>query len=94
MIFRGFHRNRARILDQFQVELTELEKALLELDKSDEANEHMRYRLKSTYHHEDCDMEQKNLLQQLRDKQKEYGKVIGQWAKSSSGLYRIQTRPC
>ena len=73
MIFRGFKRLHARILLQLEVEISQLEEALDKLDKEDHADPARRYRLTKTKHEKDWDPMQRNLLDQLREKLKEYG---------------------
>jgi hypothetical protein len=70
---RSFDQVHFRILLQLQVELTQLESAVHELDKSDEENEAMRYRLMKTYK-EGWDIEKPNLIDEMKKKTKEYGK--------------------
>jgi hypothetical protein len=75
-IFRGFKEIHARILSQLQVELTELEKELRELDKGDEHTA-TRYRLRMTVPHKDgMDTVQRDLLDKIKAKTKEYGAAL------------------
>jgi hypothetical protein len=75
-IFRRFGQCHTRILNQLQVEITELEKEMLDLDKADDANPSMRYRLKNTKHKRGWDMAQRNLLKQIKLRLKEYGEGV------------------
>jgi hypothetical protein len=73
MMFRGFRRIHSRVLLQMEVEITQLENALDKLDKEDDADPNMWYRLSNTEHDEDWDPRQKELFDQLLTKLKEYG---------------------
>ena len=73
-IFRGFGQCHARILVQLQVEITQLEKELQKLDKSDLEKEELEYRLRVTgYEEEGCNTTKKELFSELRAKLIEYG---------------------
>ena len=67
----GYVHNRLLLI--LQVEMTELEKALLELDKKDEGNPAMNNRRVSTKHKENGDTELLDLITELKKKTKEYG---------------------
>jgi hypothetical protein len=73
VIFRSFDQVHIRVLLQLQVELTRLESAVHKLDKSDEENEAMRYRLKKMYK-EGWDEDKPELIRKMKEKVKEYGK--------------------
>ncbi|KAH8684299.1 hypothetical protein BGZ60DRAFT_523521 [Tricladium varicosporioides] len=75
MIFRGFKYCHGRILFQLEVEITELERALMELDKADDLDLATRYRLKYA-HKEGWDSAQVDLIQKLRTKLKEYDETM------------------
>lgn len=72
---RSFKYCHNRALVHLQVEITELEKALLELDKRDENNPAMQYRRRNTKHKDGWDTELKDLMEELKAKLKEYGKL-------------------
>jgi hypothetical protein len=71
---RGFSRWRHRLILHLQVEMTELEKALDELDKRDAADPAMMYRRVSTQQRQNGNTEQVELMSKLKAKTKEYGK--------------------
>ena len=73
---RSFSYCHTRLLLQLQVEVTELEKALFDLDKKDEANPAMNYRRISTKHKENGDTEHTDLMTELKAKLKEYGEHL------------------
>ncbi len=70
---RGFKYCHHRLLVHLQVEITVLEKELLELDKKDEANPAMQYRRRTTKHKEHWDSELRELRKELTAKLMEYG---------------------
>jgi hypothetical protein len=70
---RSFNYCHHRLLLHLQVEITELEKAMYELDKKDEANPAMKYRRISTKHKENADTAQTELMSELKAKLKEFG---------------------
>jgi len=72
-IFRAFNQCHCRILTQLEVEITEIEKQLLELDRADEANPSMEYRLRKSKHKEGWDTAQRDLLREMQLKLKDYG---------------------
>lgn len=72
-IFRGFKQSHVRVLLQLQVEINELEKALLHLDKSDETSSTTNNRLRSTEFEDGDDTAQRDLLNELRLKLLQYG---------------------
>lgn len=76
MIFRGFKRLHTRELLQLEVEITLLEEDLDRLDKEDDANDEMRYRLGKTKQEEGWDATQQKLREKIRVKLREYGKQI------------------
>lgn len=61
------------MLLRLEVEITLLEKELDMLDREDDANEDMWYRIASTADNEDLDPRQRHLLDKIRVKIKEYG---------------------
>lgn len=78
---RRFGTTRFRILLHLQVEITELEKQLDELDLSDsntgpDSETDYRYRLRINEWHEGWDRKQKDLIQTLKEKLSEYGRPI------------------
>lgn len=75
-MIRSFNYCHNRLLAILQVEITEIEKALLELDKRDEANPEMVYRRHSTKHKENEDTTYAELIGELKSKLKEYGKLL------------------
>jgi hypothetical protein len=56
-----------------QVEITELEKAIFDLDKKDEEDPAMQYRRRSTKHREGSNNQLRELIKELKAKLKEYG---------------------
>lgn len=76
MIYRGFRRLHARELLQLEVEITLLEEELDRLDKEDDANDKLRYRLGKTKHEEGWDATQQKLRKNIRAKLREYGRQI------------------
>jgi hypothetical protein len=75
---RGFKYCHYRILLERQVEITELERQLFELDESDAANPDMHYRLrKMLKHKEGWDTGRIDLMRELTEKLKEYGEFHG-----------------
>jgi hypothetical protein len=68
---RSFKYGHNRVLLHLQVEITELEKAIFNLDKKDEENPAMEYRRRSTK--EGSNKEQTALMGELKAKLKEYG---------------------
>jgi hypothetical protein len=75
-VFRGFKYCHYRILLELEVEITEMERALWDLDKADEANPDMTYRLRGMLPHEDgWDTGRIELMASLKEKIKEYGEL-------------------
>jgi hypothetical protein len=72
-IFRKFGQLSSRILLQRQIELTELEKDLNELDAADAADPNRLYRLRGAHHKDGWDTAQRDLLSQVAVKLGEYG---------------------
>ena len=72
-IFRGFKRVHARILLQLEVEISQLAKDLDKLDKEDDADPNMWYRLSNTEDDKDWDPRQRDLINELRGKINAYG---------------------
>jgi hypothetical protein len=75
-VFRGFKYCHYRILLELEVEITEMERALWDLDKADEADPDMTYRLRGMLPHEDgWDTGRIELMASLKEKIKEYGEL-------------------
>jgi hypothetical protein len=72
---RSFKYCHNRVLLQLEVQITELEKDLFELDKKDNADPDMEYRLKTTEHEQGWNTEQLELFEKLKAKLKEYGEL-------------------
>jgi hypothetical protein len=70
---RNFKYCHNRILLQLEVQITELEKKLYNLDKEDAADPDREHRLKWTEHEEGWDAAQAKLIDMLTSKLKEYG---------------------
>jgi hypothetical protein len=70
---RSFKYCHNRVLLHLQVEITELEKAIFDLDKKDEEDPAMQYRRRSTKHREGSNNELRELIKELKAKLKEYG---------------------
>lgn len=75
---RRFNYGHHRLLLYLQVEITEVEKALFELDKKDETNPDMDYRRFSTKHKENEDAKLVEVMGKLKVKLKEYGEPPAQ----------------
>ncbi|CZR51637.1 uncharacterized protein PAC_01514 [Phialocephala subalpina] len=75
-IVRAFKTIHNRIILQYEVEITELEKALFKLDTEDEINPQMVHRLRRTKHKEGWDSRQRDLLKELRTKIIEYDEIV------------------
>jgi hypothetical protein len=82
-LFRGFFPYACRILLHREIELEQLVKRLHQLDASDAANPEMMYRLSGVDLTEGLDPEQKELLQQIEIKIREYCET-----KDSQGIMR------
>jgi hypothetical protein len=78
MIFRGFRKLHVRLMLQLEVEITVLEEALDKLDKEDDANPEMRYRLGKTKHEEGWSTTQRDLIDQIGEKLNKYGRITYQ----------------
>ena len=72
-VWRGFRDGHVRHLLRYQAEITELEKALEQLDKDDDANPDMRYRLQHTKHKSHWDTKRRDLEEEHRVKLLEFG---------------------
>jgi len=72
-ICRRFAKLRWRRILHLQVELTELEKELEDLDRADFENKDRKHRLRRTLHKEEWNTEQKDLFAKIDTTQKEYG---------------------
>jgi hypothetical protein len=70
---RNFKYCHNRVLLHLEVQITELEKNLFNLDKKDEVDEDRQHRLRWTEHEEGWNTEQLELLEKLIAKLKEYG---------------------
>jgi hypothetical protein len=70
---RGFKNCHNRILLHLEVQITELEKKLDNLDKEDAADPDREHRLKWTEHEEGWDAAQTELIDTLISKLKKYG---------------------
>ena len=74
-LFRRFGQSHTRLLNHLQVEITVLEKEILELDKADDADESTRQRLRNTIQN-GRDIAQRKLLKQMQTKLNEYGEGV------------------
>jgi hypothetical protein len=75
LIFRRFSLMHCRLLVGLQVEITDLEKRILELDRIDaEVGSATGYRLRTIEHHNGWDPEKISLSEQLMAKLQVYGK--------------------
>jgi hypothetical protein len=72
-IFRRFDQVRFRLLLQLEIEMTELEKELFDLDHKDAVDPNRNHRLIRTKHLNGWDNTQRELLDKVRNKLKEYG---------------------
>ncbi|KAH6710668.1 hypothetical protein BKA61DRAFT_612157 [Leptodontidium sp. MPI-SDFR-AT-0119] len=75
-IYRGFKTCHNRIIHHCEVELTELEKQLHELDKRDNDNPITSHRLKRIKHKAGWDEEQNILIDKIKVKLKEYDELV------------------
>ncbi|KAL5317199.1 hypothetical protein ACEPPN_014294 [Leptodophora sp. 'Broadleaf-Isolate-01'] len=75
-IYRGFKTCHNRIIYHCEVELTELEKQLHELDKRDNDNPITSHRLKRIKHKAGWDEEQNILIDKIKVKLKEYDELV------------------
>ncbi|PVH80175.1 hypothetical protein DL98DRAFT_532376 [Cadophora sp. DSE1049] len=75
-IYRGFKTLHNRLICHFEVELTELERRLAELDKSDEGNPVTGHRLSRIKHKKGWDEEQNILMHEIDVKLKEYVELV------------------
>lgn len=92
-IYRGFRTLHNRVIHHREVELTELEKRLTELDKSDEHNPATSHRLRRIKHQEGWDGEKNKLIDDIELKLKNYGMLhspLGQ----ASGLTLENSQAC
>ncbi|KAE9380009.1 hypothetical protein N431DRAFT_325452 [Stipitochalara longipes BDJ] len=71
-IFRKFGPVAVRILVGKEIELEQLVTRLNELDEKDSKNPETSYRLKSIDFYEGCDPEQKDLMEKIEDRLKDY----------------------
>jgi len=74
-IFRRFGTEHCRILLHLMAEITSIQKELDKLDHADAENNDMLYRLRRNEWYEGWDTTQKDLLDKLRAKLLEYGKL-------------------
>ncbi|KAH7409597.1 hypothetical protein BKA64DRAFT_705362 [Cadophora sp. MPI-SDFR-AT-0126] len=75
-ICRGFKTLHNRLICHREVELTELERRLAELDKSDENHPVTGHRLRRIKHKEGWDEEQNKLMDEIDVKLKEYDELV------------------
>lgn len=75
LMFRSFHQTQIRILLYMQVEITRMEEKLQAMDKEDEVNIEMKYRLKCT-EQKQGHVDKDELFQKLKTTMTEYRKVI------------------
>ncbi|PVH80173.1 hypothetical protein DL98DRAFT_515661 [Cadophora sp. DSE1049] len=75
-VWRGFRNGHVRHLLRYQAEITELEKALEQLDEDDDANPDMRYRLKHTRHKPHWDTKRRELEEEHRTKLMQFDEVM------------------
>lgn len=71
-IFRRFGDLSVRLLIAKEIELEQLASKLKKLDREDDENPAMRWRLKSVDFYEGCDPTQRNLLREIEQKINEY----------------------
>jgi hypothetical protein len=75
-VFRAFKNSHCRILLELEIEITEIERELDELDIADDANPGMQYRLRGMLPHEiGWDTARLELMARLKEKLKEYGEL-------------------
>jgi hypothetical protein len=74
-IFRRFGTEHCRVLLHLMAEITSIEKDLDILDQTDSKNKDMLYRLRRNEWYEGWDTGQKDLLDKLKTKLLEYGKL-------------------
>lgn len=72
--FRRFGLLSARILVQLQIDLTELEKKLHEIDAADAASPTMKFRLNGYENFNGWNTEQSELVSKIREKWCQYGR--------------------
>jgi hypothetical protein len=72
-ICRGFKHCHTRVLNQLQIQITEMEKELLVLDKSDVGNPDTKHRLRRTKHKDGWDNTLNERIEELRVKLNQYG---------------------
>ena len=72
-MYRGFRTLHNRVIHQREVELTELEKRLAELDKSDASNPATSQRLRQIKHKEGLGIEKNKLIDDIESKLEKYG---------------------
>ncbi|KAH7308753.1 hypothetical protein BKA65DRAFT_172882 [Rhexocercosporidium sp. MPI-PUGE-AT-0058] len=90
-VFRGFASSHIRLLLRYEVEITELEKRLEQLDEEDIANPDMTYRLRNTIHGPKCDTKRKELEYELEVKLLKYDEILLKHAQAQ-GLARPSQR--
>jgi len=73
-IYRRFGVSHCRILVQLEIEITQLEKYLSEIDRQDSADESMAWRLHTTEFPDSHNSPKKEVLEQLKSKLLVYGK--------------------
>lgn len=74
-ILRGFGQLHCRLLVQRQLEIHDLEQELKDLDALDNQTSDTRYRLQSVKHEEHWDSRQRDLMDKISTKLREYGKA-------------------
>jgi hypothetical protein len=74
-MFRGFGEEAARILLAKEIELDQLVQEQRKLDKTDEASENLKYRLKSVEHRDTWDPTQRVLQQKIEEKLDKYCEI-------------------
>jgi hypothetical protein len=75
-LLRGFKREHARLLQVLEVEISEIAKALDQLDKEDDADPKMWHRLTNTMRGHEGDSRSTELLDQLEEKILRYGECF------------------
>jgi len=84
-IFRKFGDVATRILETKQIKLCALIRQLQDLDKKDAEDESMRYRLSSIEHRGNWNTTQKDLLETIENKLKDYCEINCRRARMNRG---------
>lgn len=90
IIFRRFGRLSARLLLHLQSELVVLQKKLDALDKGDDADAVMHWRLRGNEDFEGYNVEQEQLLNKIREKYLQYGSqtwFMGEGNRNADSVY-------